>query len=115
MEENKTISRRKALGGLGIGLGVVVIPPLASAAPQHTAQNYLPEELEDPTTKYPKSPFEPQSGAMEEKLKKFGGDTPLGRPGQPAELASIYVQLASNSGSYATGQIYGSSGGKGQP
>ena len=39
----------------------------------------------------------------------------LERPGQPAELASIYVQLADNSGSYATGQIYGSSGGNGQP
>jgi len=54
-------------------------------------------------------------GATQEKLKKFGGNTPLGRPGQPAELASIYVQLASNSGSYATGQVYGSSGGAGQP
>jgi NAD(P)-dependent dehydrogenase (short-subunit alcohol dehydrogenase family) len=54
-------------------------------------------------------------GATQEKLVKFGGDTPMGRPGQPAELASIYVQLADNSGSYATGQVYGSSGGKGQP
>jgi len=54
-------------------------------------------------------------GATMEKLEKFGGDTPLGRPGQPAELASIYVQLAANDASYATGQIYGSSGGKGQP
>lgn len=54
-------------------------------------------------------------GATQEKIVKFGGDTPLGRPGQPAELASIYVQLASSDGSYATGQIYGSSGGKGQP
>jgi len=54
-------------------------------------------------------------GATQEKIAKFGGDTPMGRPGQPAELASIYVQLADNSGSYATGQIYGSSGGKGQP
>ncbi len=54
-------------------------------------------------------------GAAQEKIEKFGGDTPLGRPGQPAELASIYVLLADNSGSYATGQIYGSSGGKGQP
>jgi NAD(P)-dependent dehydrogenase (short-subunit alcohol dehydrogenase family) len=54
-------------------------------------------------------------GATQEKLVKFGGDTPMGRPGQPAELASIYIQLAANSGSYATGQIYGSSGGKGQP
>ena len=54
-------------------------------------------------------------GATMEKLEKFGGDTPLGRPGQPAELASIYVQLAATDASYATGQIYGSSGGKGQP
>ncbi len=54
-------------------------------------------------------------GATQEKIKTFGGNTPMGRPGQPAELASIYVQLADNSGSYATGQVYGSSGGAGQP
>ncbi len=54
-------------------------------------------------------------GATQEKLVKFGGQTPLGRPGQPAELASIYVQLAANDASYATGQVYGSSGGAGQP
>ncbi len=54
-------------------------------------------------------------GATQEKLEKFGGHTPLGRPGQPAELASIYVQLAADDASYATGQIYGSSGGAGQP
>ncbi|HXQ02818.1 MAG TPA: hypothetical protein VN801_07590 [Candidatus Udaeobacter sp.] len=44
-------------------------------------------------------------GATQEKLKQFGGQTPLGRPGQPAELASIYVQLAANDASYATGQV----------
>jgi NAD(P)-dependent dehydrogenase (short-subunit alcohol dehydrogenase family) len=54
-------------------------------------------------------------GATQKKVKEFGSDTPMGRPGQPAELASIYVQLADNNASYATGQIYGSSGGKGQP
>jgi NAD(P)-dependent dehydrogenase (short-subunit alcohol dehydrogenase family) len=54
-------------------------------------------------------------GATQKKLMEFGGDTPMGRPGQPAELASIFVQLAANDASYATGQIYGSSGGKGQP
>jgi NAD(P)-dependent dehydrogenase (short-subunit alcohol dehydrogenase family) len=54
-------------------------------------------------------------GASQEKLKNFGGNTPLGRPGQPAELASIYVQLAADDASYANGQIYGSSGGAGQP
>jgi NAD(P)-dependent dehydrogenase (short-subunit alcohol dehydrogenase family) len=54
-------------------------------------------------------------GATQEKLVSFGGQTPMGRPGQPAELASIYVQLAASDASYATGQIYGSSGGAGQP
>ena len=54
-------------------------------------------------------------GATQDKLKMFGGQTPLGRPGQPAELASIYVQLAAADASFATGQVYGSSGGSGQP
>jgi len=54
-------------------------------------------------------------GATQEKVKSFGSKTPLGRPGQPAELASIYVQLAAADASFATGQIYGSSGGAGQP
>lgn len=61
------------------------------------------------------TPLQVSGGATMEKLKKFGGDTPMGRPGQPAELASIYVQLAASDASFATGQIYGSSGGKGQP
>lgn len=54
-------------------------------------------------------------GATMEKLKNFGGDTPLARPGQPVELCSIYVQLAANDASYLTGQIYGAAGGGGQP
>lgn len=61
------------------------------------------------------TPLQVSGGATQEKLQKFGGATPLGRPGQPAELASIYVQLAANDASYANGQIYGSSGGSGQP
>ncbi|WP_207534462.1 SDR family oxidoreductase [Desertivirga arenae] len=61
------------------------------------------------------TPLQISGGATAEKLKTFGGDTPLGRPGQPAELASIYVQLAANDASYATGQIYGAAGGGGQP
>jgi NAD(P)-dependent dehydrogenase (short-subunit alcohol dehydrogenase family) len=61
------------------------------------------------------TPLQVSGGATQEKLVKFGSDTALGRPGQPAELASIYVQLAANDGSFATGNIYGSGGGKGQP
>ena len=54
-------------------------------------------------------------GASPEKVMQFGSWTALRRPGQPAELASIYVQLAASDASYATGQVYGSSGGAGQP
>jgi NAD(P)-dependent dehydrogenase (short-subunit alcohol dehydrogenase family) len=39
--------------------------------------------------------------------------SPLGRPGQPAELASIYVHLAAADASYATGHVYGAAGGGG--
>ncbi|WP_244508768.1 MULTISPECIES: SDR family oxidoreductase [Rhizobium] len=61
------------------------------------------------------TPLQVSGGATMEKLVEFGGDTPLGRPGQPAELASIYVQLADNGASFSTGQIYGAAGGSGQP
>jgi NAD(P)-dependent dehydrogenase (short-subunit alcohol dehydrogenase family) len=61
------------------------------------------------------TPLQVSGGATQEKLVKFGGNTPLGRPGQPAELASIYVQLAAADASFATGQVYGAAGGSGQP
>jgi NAD(P)-dependent dehydrogenase (short-subunit alcohol dehydrogenase family) len=48
-------------------------------------------------------------------LSRFGKEAPLGRPGQPAELGPVYVLLASQESSYATGQVYGASGGEGQP
>jgi NAD(P)-dependent dehydrogenase (short-subunit alcohol dehydrogenase family) len=61
------------------------------------------------------TPLQVSGGAAPEKQKHFGGQTPFGRPGMPGELAGIYVQLADAQGSFATGQIYGSSGGSGQP
>jgi len=54
-------------------------------------------------------------GQPADKIPAFGKDTPMGRPGQPAELAAIYVLLASNDSSYATGQVYGAVGGHGGP
>lgn len=44
-------------------------------------------------------------------VAKFGGDTPLGRPGQPAEVAPAYVLLACDDGSYITGQVIHINGG----
>lgn len=61
------------------------------------------------------TPLQPSGGQSPDKLPKFGADTPLGRPGQPAELAGIYVLLASPDSSFATGQVYGAVGGRGGP
>lgn len=61
------------------------------------------------------TPLQVSGGATQEKLVSFGGQTPLGRPGQPVELASIYVQLAADEGSFSNGQVFGASGGAGNP
>ncbi len=47
-----------------------------------------------------------------EKNAQFGGDTPLGRPGQPGELAPLYVFLASEDSRYISGEVIGATGGK---
>ena len=46
------------------------------------------------------------------KVESFGTDTPLGRPGQPAELAPVYVLLASDDGSYVSGARVAVTGGR---
>jgi NAD(P)-dependent dehydrogenase (short-subunit alcohol dehydrogenase family) len=61
------------------------------------------------------TPLQISGGAPEQKYEKFGSTSVLGRPGQPAELASIYVQIAAADASFATGNIYGSGGGQGRP
>ncbi len=60
------------------------------------------------------TPLQPSGGAEPQDIPAFGGQTPLGRPGQPAELAATYVLLASQESSYASGQVYGSQGGSGK-
>jgi hypothetical protein len=173
MNEQNEMSRRRAIGGIGVGLaGLAATRGFAAGpSPSPTAAAAAPEKLQDPATKYPKPPFKSQqqpwpglASKMEPKpdhgeksykgsgrlagrkalitggdsgmeraaaiafaregadvainyfpTEEFGGKTVFGRPGQPAELASIYVQLAASDGSFATGQVYGSSGGGGQP
>ncbi len=61
------------------------------------------------------TPLQVSGGATVQHYTHFGGDYPLTRAGEPAELASIYVQLAAQDASYTTGNIYGAGGGKGQP
>jgi NAD(P)-dependent dehydrogenase (short-subunit alcohol dehydrogenase family) len=48
----------------------------------------------------------------EEKVQTFGSNTAFGRPAQPAEIAPIFVFLASEEASYVTGEVYGATGGQ---
>ena len=59
------------------------------------------------------TPLQPSGGQTQEKLKAFGAQTPFGRPGQPVEIAPLYVLLASQEGSYLTGEVFGATGGSG--
>jgi NAD(P)-dependent dehydrogenase (short-subunit alcohol dehydrogenase family) len=61
------------------------------------------------------TPLQVSGGSSPQKYENFGSESVLKRPGQPAELGSIYVQLAAQDASFTTGSIYGASGGKGQP
>jgi len=61
------------------------------------------------------TPLQTSGGQPQDAIVEFGQKTPLGRPGQPAELASIFVQLADSESSYTTGQVYGAAGGSGNP
>jgi hypothetical protein len=59
------------------------------------------------------TPLIPATGWGPERLETFGQDTPLGRAGQPAELAGAYVYLASDDASYVSGAVLPVTGGKG--
>ena len=54
-------------------------------------------------------------GQPPEKIPEFGKETPMGRAGQPAELAGIYVLLASGESSYSSGQVFAAVGARGGP
>jgi NAD(P)-dependent dehydrogenase (short-subunit alcohol dehydrogenase family) len=57
------------------------------------------------------TPLQPSGGQLPDKLPDFGAETPAKRPGQPAELAALYVLLASDEISFTTGQCFGATGG----
>jgi NAD(P)-dependent dehydrogenase (short-subunit alcohol dehydrogenase family) len=61
------------------------------------------------------TPLQPSHGQSPEAIPEFGNKTPLGRPGQPAEVAPLYVFLASQESSYVTAEIYGVTGGQHLP
>lgn len=57
------------------------------------------------------TPLNPCGGASPEKLENFGKSTPMGRPGQPNEVAPSYLFLACEDASYITGQVLHPNGG----
>jgi NAD(P)-dependent dehydrogenase (short-subunit alcohol dehydrogenase family) len=61
------------------------------------------------------TPLQVAGGQLPGKMGEFGQDTPLGRAGQPAELAPLYVMLAEDGTSFSTGTAVGAHGGKGSP
>ncbi|WP_420140956.1 SDR family oxidoreductase [Sphingomonas sp.] len=61
------------------------------------------------------TPLQVAGGQLPGTLGDFGANTPLGRFGQPAELAGLYVLLASHEAGFSTGQVFGASGGRGNP
>ena len=55
--------------------------------------------------------LQPSGGQLPGKMGEFGADSPLKRPGQPAEIAPLYVLLASQEDTFTTGNIFGATGG----
>jgi len=59
------------------------------------------------------TPLQISGGQPQEVIESLGSDTPMGRPGQPVEIAPLYVTLASDESSYCSGQVWCSDGGTG--
>lgn len=57
--------------------------------------------------------LQPSGGQPDKKVRGFGKDSDFGRPGQPVEIAPVYVLLASQEASFINGEVYGVTGGKG--
>ena len=57
------------------------------------------------------TPLQPSGGQPPDELPRFGSEALYGRPAQPAEMAPVYVLLASPDASFVTGEVYGSTGG----
>lgn len=57
--------------------------------------------------------LQPSGGQPQEKVKQFGAHSAFGRPGQPVEIAPVYVLLASQEASFVTGEVWGVTGGAG--
>jgi hypothetical protein len=81
MNEQNGISRRRMIGGLGAGMAALAAPRVFSA--QENKESMTPEKLQDPMTKYPKSPFKEQSQPWPGLASKMDPRSDHGGSGQP--------------------------------
>jgi len=58
------------------------------------------------------TPLQPSGGQTQDNLEEFGSQVPMGRPGQPAEIAPTFVFLATQEAGYVAGEVIGVTGGK---
>ena len=110
---------------LGIGVNTMMFSVLDAivlrALPVHDFDRVISVFRRTPKSQsWPTSPanfldYQRQATSFERLAASSWMNYNLAEPGQPAERASIYVQLAADDASFATGQIYGASGGAGQP
>ena len=57
------------------------------------------------------TPLQPSGGQPQDSIETFGEDVPMGRPGQPAEIAPVFVFLATQESGYVSGEVFGVTGG----
>ena len=125
-------SARAAVPRLGPGSSIIVTASIQAYSPSHSIIDYAmtkaaqvafvqaaADELGEKGIRVNAvapvpiwTPLIPGTGWDAERLATFGQDTPLGRAGQPAELAGAYVYLASEDASYTSGAVLPVTGGK---
>jgi NAD(P)-dependent dehydrogenase (short-subunit alcohol dehydrogenase family) len=94
--EDSRTTRRKVVGGVATGVAAAIAARVNAVAPGPVW-----------------TPLQVVGGQEPDKLPEFGANTPMGRPGQPVELAPLYVLLASSEPTDSTGQVFGAVGGRG--
>ena len=106
MERGRVVDRKN------VGADVYGQPQLGAA--KHDRLYLLLAELGDQRPQLALAVADDASGGqLLEKVRNFGKDSDFGRPGQPVELAPVYVLLASQDGSFINGEVNGVTGGKG--
>jgi NAD(P)-dependent dehydrogenase (short-subunit alcohol dehydrogenase family) len=99
----------KQLGGLDYAPTKAAILAFTRALARQVAEDGIRVNCVAPGPVW--TPLQTSGGQPDKKIPDFGSETPMKRPGQPVEMAPLYVLLASQESSYVTGEVYGATGG----